>query len=113
MDTTARAAEPSRALWRSVARVGVTLAAVGAIGLWMLVSFFLWGFRCDESCGVGDAEHWRWTGQLVLSVLGGSLGVVALTLGFTSRRRAYKPLLALSAGCAILWIGWVFGSGTF
>jgi hypothetical protein len=113
MNPGTRLPEPPRELWRSVLWAGVTLLAVGVIGLWLLFSLILWGFRCDENCGVGDAESWRWTGQFVLAALGGSLGIAGLASGFTSRWRMSLLLLGLSAVCALYWITWVLGSGTF
>lgn len=66
--------------------------------------------RCDDVCtGQGDADHWRWTAQLVLAAIGFLLGASALVLGFTSRTRTYQLLLVTSLGCALLWLGWVLG----
>jgi hypothetical protein len=59
-----------------------------------------------------DLDSWQWNGQLVPAALGAALTAIALTLGFTSRRRAYHAMLAISIGCALIWYLWV-GSDDF
>jgi hypothetical protein len=54
-----------------------------------------------------DLGGWEWNGQLVFAVLGALVAAGALTLGFTSHRRAYRALLALSISCAVCWDAWV------
>lgn len=102
-----------RQWWRRAVRAGLSIVLVVAVGCWMLTAWFLLVFRCDDNCGVGDADKWQWTGQAVLAVTGGSLAVLALAYGFTHHRVAYRTLLTLSAGCAVVWVWWVLVSGQF
>jgi hypothetical protein len=112
MDPQARL-DDRREVRRQVAGIALSLVACLAAALWFLFSLFLWGFRCDENCGTGDLENWRWTGQLALAGLGGVLAVAALTLAVRSRTGVYGRALAGSAGCAFVWCVWVLGSGSF
>jgi hypothetical protein len=105
--------EPRREPWRYVVRAGVTLAVGAAVALWLLGSSFLWAWRCDENCSAGDYEKWQWTGQFALAATGALLAIIALALGFTTHTRAYRTLLAMSVGCALVWAAWVPLSGDF
>lgn len=79
---------------RTVLRVGLTLAAGGAVVYWLLVALYLWVFRCGDNCGDGQDERWQYTGRFVLATLGASLAVVALAFSFTSRKQGYRALWA-------------------
>ncbi len=81
-----------------------TTAAVGAIGCWLFVSWFMWAIRCDDVCGGDDADKWQWTGQLFLAVPGCALGLVALVLGLAGLRPACRVALVGAASCAVLWL---------
>lgn len=100
--------------WRHVVRALVSVAALVAIGYWVLVALVIAALKCDDTCGGAELDHWGWTGQVILAATGGLLGIVALIMGFGSKfRRTYRALLAVSAALAMGWVIWVLGSGEF
>jgi len=85
-----------------------------AICYWFGLSLFFMVFRCGDNCGSMDAaDHWRYPAQLVLTATGGVLGLIALGLGFTRARRAYRVLLTVALCCALVWLYWLFIVGGF
>lgn len=98
---------------RRVARVFVSLVAAAGLAYLLLLSGLLALIKCGDTCGGHDTEHWRWTAQLVLAAVASVLGLAALALGFTSRTRAYRALLAVSVACVLSWLVWVVGLGEF
>lgn len=79
-------------------------AAVAVVGCWLFVSWFLWAIRCDDVCGVGDADRWQWTGQLFLSVPGAVLALTALVLALAGLKRGCRIALFGAGSCAVLWL---------
>jgi len=45
-------------------------------------------------------------GQWVLAVVGVSLALCAILLGFGPHARTYRTLVAVAVGCAVVWGGW-------
>lgn len=82
-----------------------TFAAVGAIGGWLFVSYFLWLIRCDDVCSGNDADRWQWTGQFYLAVPGCALALVALVLCLAGLRSASRMALIAAVSFAVLWLG--------
>jgi glucan phosphoethanolaminetransferase (alkaline phosphatase superfamily) len=106
--TSASTVRPRRKPWRVVVRLALSLATGCALALWVFGSMWIAGLKCDEMCSTDDnLESWEWNGQLVFAVLGALVAAVALILGFTSHRRVYRALLALSVTCAVCWYAWI------
>lgn len=107
-------ASDRRERWRYFVRALFTLAALVAIGYWALVSLVLAVIKCDDTCGGASLDHWRWTGQFVLTAAGCVVGLGALAMGFSMRfRTAYRALLVVSLVIAMTWLTWVVGFGEF
>ena len=81
----------------SVGAAGV----VGVLLLWMILSVDCYGYFVSQSVLADsdtDPTHWRWLGQLSLSVLWAVYGSVVLAIGFWLRRAPQRWLaLALYA----------------
>ena len=98
-----------------VLRVAVSLAALIGLAYLLVVSVVLAAIKCGDGCdgaAVGP-EHWQWTAQLVLAVVGAVSGAVGLALGFTSSAVASRAPLAVSVLCVVSWLVWVLGVGAF
>lgn len=107
--------EHQRGSGRQVLRVVVSLAALIGLAYLLLISVVLAAVKCGDGCegaAVGP-EHWQWTAQVVLAVVGAVSGAVALALGFTSKALAYRALLVVSLVCVVAWLTWVLGFGAF
>jgi len=103
----------TRRPWRYAVRAVLSIVTGIAIAWWLFFSWFIWTFRCGDNCSGGDAEHWRWAGQAVLAFPASVLALIALVLGFTRHQAAYRFTLATSICCALVWMAWVMGSGSF
>ncbi len=88
-----------------------TVVAGAAVAVWLLTAIWLAMLRCDENCSDGQADNWQYGGQFWLAVFGALLAVVGLGVGFTARKHAYRGLLTVALGSAVLWWTWVTSGG--
>jgi hypothetical protein len=111
---TENGAKRARTASADAGRAVFGVLAAAALAGWTYFALLLAAFTCDENCvSPGQAEWWGYTAQLVLAALGAGLGIVALTLGFTSKTKACRVFTALSLVCVVTWIVWVPASGNF
>jgi len=92
-----------RETWRVVVRAILSFAVGAVLLVWLWAGWAVAYLSGDD---------WKYTAQFALAILGSSLAVWTLVLGFRRRERAYHVLVALSVGCAVIWTGW-FMTGEF
>lgn len=99
---------------RRAGRVLVTIAAAAGMAYLLLLAVLLAVVRCGDGCDAeAGPDHWRWTAQLALALVGVTAGGAALVLGSTSPRRGHRVLLVVAAGALGGWLLWVVGFGRF
>jgi len=69
-----------------VERVFVALAGLGGVLLlWLVLSVDCYGFFAAQARAQADAAHWRWLGQMSVSILWAVYATVVLACGFRFR----------------------------
>ena len=96
---------------RTVLRSVLSLAALAVVAGWAFFAWFVLVFRCDESCSGNQAESWVYPGQAVLAGCGVVLALVAVVLGFTTRRQGYRAAATAWAVALVVWLTWLFMGG--
>lgn len=87
--------------------------STAVIAILLVSSAALAAFRCDENCYSDEqATWWGYEAQFYLAGAGALLGVVALTFGFTTKKRTYWTFAVASTVCWVTWFVWV-SSGNF
>ena len=92
-------------VWRTLARLVVSLGLVLALGAWAAMATALMILQCDENCAVPgpQADAWQYTVQGLVALTGATMGVLALCLGFTRHRSAY---VWCAGGTVLVFLAW-------